>query len=278
MRRMSDAKLLASYRIDRPGKISLKDWDCDDSGPFGDKGKEAAEAALAEEVERLDVLQDKLYASRRHAVLAVLQAMDTAGKDGAIGKVFGPLNAQGVNVSSFKKPSELELSHDFLWRIHHACPAKGEITVFNRSHYEDVLVVKVHKWADADEIEARYGHINAFEDMLAHAGTCIVKFYLHISKAEQKKRLQARLDDPEKNWKFSVADVAERKLWSDYRSAYETAIGRCASKRAPWYIIPANRKWYRSWLMARIMRHHLEALDLAYPPPAEGLDKVVLTD
>lgn len=278
MPRMSDAKLLNNYRIDRPGKISLKDWDCDDSGPFGDKGKEAGEEALAKEMKLLDGLQEKLYASRTHSVLTVLQAMDTAGKDGAISKVFGPLNAQGVTVASFKKPSELEMSHDFLWRIHRACPAKGDIMVFNRSHYEDVLVVKVHKWADADEIEARYGHINAFEDMLAHGNTCIVKFYLHISKAEQKKRLQARLDDTEKNWKFSPADVAERKLWNDYREAYEAAIGHCASKRAPWYIIPANRKWYRSWLMARIMRHHLEALDLRFPLPAAGLDKIVIPD
>ena len=275
---MSDAKLLDRYRIAKPQKVSLKDWDYDDAGPFGAKGKADAEAALADEVARLDVLQGKLAASRSHSALMVLQAMDTAGKDGAIHKVFGPLNAQGVNVYSFKKPSPLEMSHDFLWRIHRACPVKGDLTVFNRSHYEDVLVVKVHHLVDDEEIEARYDHINAFEDTLAHGGACIVKFFLHISKEEQKKRLEARLADPDKNWKFSPDDIAERALWSDYRKAYETAIGRCASKRAPWYIIPANRKWYRSWLMARIARHHLDDLGLKYPPAAKGLDGITIPD
>lgn len=269
-------KPIATYRIDSPQKVSLKSWDPSDTGQFTDKS--AGVAALAEEIEILDTLQEKLYASRKAGVIAVLQAMDTAGKDGTIRKVFGPLNAQGVSVANFKKPTPEELSHDFLWRIHRECPAKGDICVFNRSHYEDILVVKVHKLAPSAIIEQRYDQINAFENTLTDSGTCMVKFYLHLSRAEQKRRLEERLADPDKHWKFNPGDIAERALWADYREAYELAIGRCASKRAPWYIIPADKKWYRSWLIARIMRHHLEALDLEYPVAPPGFDKIVIPD
>ncbi len=273
---MSNTKLLARYRIDSPRKVSLKDWNTDDTGPFTEKDEAAA--ALAKEIALLDTLQEKLYAGHQAAMLMVLQATDTAGKDGVVRKVIGPLNAQGVSVTSFKKPTAEELSHDFLWRIHKACPAKGDIEVFNRSHYEDVLVVRVHKLAPDDVIERRYEQINAFEETLARSGTCIVKFFLHISKAEQKRRLEDRLADPNKHWKFNSGDVSERALWDQYTDAYEIAIGRCASKRAPWYIIPANKKWYRSWLIARILRHHLEALALTYPVAPPEITKIKIPD
>lgn len=274
---MGDRDLISGYRIDKPGRVRLADWDTGDCGPFsGKNGKDEAAEALAAEVARLDTLQEKLYAGRQAAVLVVFQAMDTGGKDGCLRKVFGPLNSQGVMVQNFKKPTAEELAHDPLWRVHRTVPGRGEITVFNRSHYEDVLIVRVHGLAPRKTIERRYEHIRAFESLLADSGTCIIKFYLHISKAEQKKRLEARLADPEKHWKFNPDDLAERKRWDDYREAYELALGRCAATHAPWYVIPADKKWYRNWLVARIVREHLDGLRLAYPAAPPGLDKIVV--
>jgi PPK2 family polyphosphate:nucleotide phosphotransferase len=229
---------------------------------------------LARGVKDLSNAQELLWASDTYAVLVVFQAMDAAGKDSAIEHVMSGVNPQGVQVVSFKQPSAEELDHTFLWRISKAAPERGRIGIFNRSHYEDVLVPRVHGLVSGDRIEARYGQINAFERHLAENDVTILKFYLHISKKEQKARLQARLDDPTKRWKFSPADLAERKHWHDYVTAYRIALERCSTEWAPWFIVPADRKWYRNAVVARILRTTLEALDLTYPPDPPGLDKI----
>ena len=237
-----------------------------------DEGRELK----AELDKRLKELQEVLYAESKQAVLAVFQAMDTGGKDSTIRKVFGPLNPQGVRVSNFKAPTDLELSHDFLWRVHAQCPAHGMIGVFNRSHYEDVLIVKVKGWAKPKVIRQRYEQINAFEDLLGQSGTHIVKFYLHISKDYQKQRLQRRLDRPDKHWKFNPADLKERAIWGDYRKAYETAMRRCSTDDAPWYIIPAERRWYRSLVITQVMVELLESMKLKYPEPTFEVSDIVI--
>lgn len=237
-----------------------------------------AEDALDATHERLNELQEILYAEAKHAVLVVLQAMDTGGKDGTIRRVLGPLNPQGVRVSSFKQPTPEELAHDFLWRIHQEVPAKGMIRIFNRSHYEDVLVVRVHGMVPESEINRRYEQINTFERSLSENGVTILKFCLHISKEEQKQRLQDRLDRPDKHWKFSSGDLAERELWDNYMDAYETALSRCSTPWAPWYVVPANRKWYRDFAVGHILLDTLEDMDLRYPEPEAGLDKIVVGD
>lgn len=267
-------KLAERYLV--KGKVKLAARDADDKGDFEDKDE--ALAAVAEDQARLDELQQVLYAQGRHAVLVVLQAMDTGGKDGTIRHVLGPLNPQGVGVASFKRPTDEELSHDYLWRIHRAAPKKGMIGVFNRSHYEDVLVARVHRLAPERELESRYAQINAFEKHLAENGTLILKFYLHITKDEQRRRLQSRLDDREKHWKFDAGDIAERGHWDEYMKAYEKALSRCSTPWAPWYVIPANRKWFRNFLVARLLRLALEGLSLKFPAPPEGLDQVVIPD
>jgi PPK2 family polyphosphate:nucleotide phosphotransferase len=264
---------LERYRVRAgDGTPSLSDVDPSDGTalPFS---KDELERATAADVAEIDRLQDILYAQAKHAVLVVLQGLDTSGKDGTIRKVFGPIDPLGVVATSFKKPTPRELSHDFLWRIHKAVPPVGAIGIFNRSHYEDVLVARVQGLVSGDRIEARYGQINAFERHLAENVT-ILKFYLHISKKEQKARLQARLDDPTKRWKFSPADLAERKHWHDYVTAYRIALERCSTEWAPWFIVPADRKWYRNAVVARVLRSTLEALDLTYPPDLPGLDKI----
>ena len=239
-----------------------------------------AEPVSDELRERMRDLQEQLWAQREHRLLVVLQAMDTGGKDGAIRRISEGMNAAGLRVATFKAPTPPELAHDYLWRIHPPVPGDGEVVVFNRSHYEDVLVVKVHGWAPPERIERRYGHITAFEQLLADEGTTIVKLHLHISKAEQKERLQARLDDPTKLWKFNPGDLEERELWDDYQAAYETALTRTSTAAAPWYVIPANRKWYRDLLVQTLLVRTLEDLDLRWPDPPEGLDpaKVVIPD
>ena len=206
----------------------------------------------------------------------MLQAMDTGGKDGAIRHVFDGVNPQGVRVASFKVPTPEERAHDYLWRVHKQTPGSGEMVIFNRSHYEDVLVVRVHELVPKAVWSRRYEQINNFERMLAEEGTTILKFYLHISPDEQKERLQARLDEPHKNWKFSTGDLAERKRWDEYMQAYEDMLSKTSTKWAPWYIIPANRKWLRNLLMSQIIVDTLEGLDMKYPEPEEGLDKVVI--
>lgn len=252
------------YRVEPGKRIDLSRRNPADKNAFSGKRKEA-EKRLSQLNEVLIGLQELLYAERRHKVLVVLQAMDTGGKDGTIRRVFGPLNPQGVRVVSFKKPTVEELDHDFLWRIHRHAPGKGDITIFNRSHYEDVLVVKVHKLVSEERIDARYEHINRFERLLADEGTLILKFYLHIDKEEQKERLQSRLDNPDKQWKLSPSDLEERKLWAEYEKAYETAINHTSTEWAPWYIVPANDEWYRNLVVATVMEKALKGLKMGYP-------------
>jgi PPK2 family polyphosphate:nucleotide phosphotransferase len=259
----------------RPGRsFQLEDLPTTDVAGFKDKAD--GRGQLEKHLERLRELQHLLYADGRHAVLIVLQAMDTGGKDGTIRHVMSGFNPAGCMVTSFKVPSEEEKKHDFLWRIHHAVPPKGVIGVFNRSHYEDVLVVRVHKMVPKEVWKARYKQINEFERMLTETGTTIIKFFLHISKKEQAKRLKARIEDKKKNWKFSSADLAERKLWSEYQDAYEDALRECSTEWAPWTVVPADVKWARDEMVARVMVEKLETLDLRYPKPQKDLDLVVV--
>ncbi len=265
---------LERYRVPLSGwSTQLADIDPRDRAGMPLPRPEVEEATAAD-IAEIDRLQDILYAQAEHALLIVLQGSDTSGKDGVIRRVFGAVNPLGIAAVSFKEPTPLELAHDFLWRIHKAVPAAGMIGVFNRSHYEDVLMARVHGLAPPERIEARYGQINGFERHLAENGVTIVKFYLHISKEEQKERLRARLDDPAKRWKFKSSDLAERKYWDDYIAAYQTALERCSTEWAPWFVVPADRKWYRNAVVARLVRSTLEALDLSYPPDTPGLDKL----
>ena len=217
-----------------------------------------------------------MYAEQKHKVLVVLQGMDTSGKDGVIRHVFEGVNPQGVKVASFKVPTPEELAHDYLWRIHKQTPGKGELVIFNRSHYEDVLVVRVHDLVEKDVWSRRYDQINHFERMLADEGTIILKFFLHISLDEQKKRLQDRLDNPDKHWKFSVGDLKERKLWSEYVKAYEDVLQKTSTEWAPWYLVPANHKWYRDLVIGTILVDTLKGLNMKYPQPADDLSKIVI--
>ncbi|MGH9265307.1 MAG: polyphosphate kinase 2 family protein [Acidimicrobiales bacterium] len=252
------------------GKVDTRSTD----GAPGDKA--ATEAAAKELYGRLAGLQERLYAEGERSLLVVLQALDAGGKDGTINHVFRGLNPAGSRVVSFKVPSEEERSHDFLWRVHAKVPAKGEVVVFNRSHYEDVLVVRVHGLVPEDVWRPRYESINHFEANLAAAGTRIVKLFLHISKEEQAERFQARLDDPTKHWKFRKGDLAERARWDDYLAAFEEALTRTSTAAAPWYVVPADRKWYRNWAVSRILLETLEDMDPQYPP-GEDLAGVVIT-
>jgi PPK2 family polyphosphate:nucleotide phosphotransferase len=256
-------------------EISLKDYDPDYHGSYD---KETANAEYEKLQTRLDELQEILYAQGTQSLLLALQAMDTGGKDGTIKAAVRDVNPQGVTVVSFKQPSAEELAHDFLWRVHKRVPGKGQIVVFNRSHYEDVLVVRVNNFVPQERWEKYYDHINDFEKTLAENGTRILKFYLHISKEEQKERLQARLDDPTKHWKFAIGDLKTREQWDDYMTAYEVLLTKCNTEYAPWHIVPANRKWYRNLVVTKTIVDALESMDLKYPPAEEGLDKVVIPD
>jgi PPK2 family polyphosphate:nucleotide phosphotransferase len=215
-----------------------------------------------------------LYAEGKRRVLVVLQAMDTGGKDGVIRKVFTGINPQGVRVVSFKAPSATELAHDYLWRVHQQVPPKGMIHVFNRSHYEDVLITRVHGWVDDATARRRFRQINDFEAMLVEEGTVILKFFLHISKAEQKARLQDRLDDPAKQWKFNVGDLAEREKWNDYQRVYQEAINATSTPHAPWHVVPADRKWVRDVYVASVLVHTLTGLKMQYPAPPADLERI----
>ncbi len=229
--------------------------------------REEAEASVAEDSKAVDKLQERLWAERKRALLVVLQGIDTSGKDGTVRGVFNQCGPLGVEVTAFGRPSEQELAHDYLWRVHGATPAKGMIGVFNRSHYEDVLVVKVRKLAPAAAIEQRYEQINAFEKHLCENGVTLLKFMLHISRDEQRQRLQERLDQPDKNWKFNPADLEDRALWDEYEAAYEAMLSRCSTAHAPWRVIPADKKWRRNALVAAIVRKTLEEMAPAYPKP-----------
>ena len=257
-------------------QFSLSDYDPGYTADYRRKGETKAD--LARNVKRLQELQEVLWAEGKHALLIVLQAMDAGGKDGTIKHVMRGVNPQGCHVTSFKVPTEEELDHDFLWRIHKAAPRRGYIGIFNRSHYEDVLVVRVHNLVPEDVWSKRYEQINHFEKLLAESGTTIIKFFLHISKEEQKERFEARLQDPAKNWKFSMGDVEERAHWDDYMRAFEDAFSKCSTPWAPWYIIPANHKWYRNLAVSQIIIDTLERLDMHFPPPLPDADKIVIPD
>lgn len=244
--------------------VFLKDWDPAGNGEF-DRTK-AAETIAALRT-RLNELQDLLYADGRYGVLVVLQGIDTSGKDGTIRSVFEQVGPLGCSVESFGVPSQEELSHDFLWRYHIRAPKRGHIVIFNRSHYEAVLVERVKKIVPPAVWGARFDQINRFEEMLAAENTIILKFYLHISKNEQRERLQERVDNPRKRWKFRAGDLDDRKLWDDYRLAFEEMLGRCNTHTAPWYIVPGDRKWYRDIAIGRAMVQKLESLGLRYPDP-----------
>jgi PPK2 family polyphosphate:nucleotide phosphotransferase len=237
----------------------------DPGATFG-HDKVSSVAATQKEMERLRDLQDRLWAEAKRSVLVVLQGIDAAGKDGTIAKVMEAFNPQGCPVTSFKVPSAEELAHDFLWRVHKRTPGVGEIGIFNRSHYEDVLVVRVHGFVPRKVWSARYDQINAFEETLAKNGTTIVKFFLTIDRAEQRQRFQERVDDPRKRWKFKMADLEERKLWDDYQAAFDDALSKTSTPWAPWYVIPANRNWFRNLAVARILADTMAELKPAYPP------------
>jgi PPK2 family polyphosphate:nucleotide phosphotransferase len=263
------------YRLEPGKKIDLKDWDPDETSEFKGSKDDAAPRLLMLNQE-LEGLQELLYAEHKHKVLIVLQAMDTGGKDGVIRRVFEGVNPQGVRVAAFKVPTPEELSHDYLWRVHKVVPGKGEMVIFNRSHYEDVLVVRVHNLVPEAVWKDRYDQINEFERLLAKEGTTILKFYLHIDMDEQKRRLLARLNDPTKQWKFSVGDLAERKLWQDYMKAYEDVLSRTSTEWAPWYIVPANHKYYCHLVIAEALVDTLKELKMSYPAPEDDLSKVVI--
>jgi len=259
----------------KPGtKVNLKHFDPDDTGSF--KSSNDADDELKSLLEELNKLQYLLYAENKHALLVILQGMDTSGKDGTIRKVMGGLTPLGVEVKAFKAPHADELAHDYLWRVHQAVPRRGYVGIFNRSHYEDVLVVRVHNFVPARQWKERFEQINQFEKMLAENNVVILKFFLHISKKEQKARLEQRLNDPTRYWKFSLHDLEERKYWSDYREAYEDVLTKCSTDWAPWHIVPANRKWYRNYVVAKTMVKALRELDMKFPPPSIDLSKVVI--
>jgi PPK2 family polyphosphate:nucleotide phosphotransferase len=258
--------LASKFRIKPGQQARLEKRDPGDHSAFPDR--KAAEKQSAKDGEAVDKLQDRLYAEGKRALLVVLQGTDTSGKDGTIRHVFKETGPLGVAVVSFRRPSEEELAHDFLWRAHMAAPRRGFIGIFNRSHYEDVLIGRVRKLAPAAAIETRYEQINAFEKMLTENGTTILKFMLHISKKEQGERLQDRLDEAKSRWKFNASDLDDRKLWKQYTAAYELMLERCSTDWAPWHVIPADHKWARNAAIAAIVRETLETMNPQYPKPS----------
>ena len=253
---------LSQFRFDASSRLDSFDTYFDGGGD-----KDELKDQRDQEYERLHALQERLYAEREQSLLVVLQAMDAAGKDSSIEKLTGRLNAQSCKVHSFKKPTELEMSHDFLWRIHQRVPAKGEIGLFNRSHYEDVLIVKVHGWASPEVIERRYDYIASFESLLAERGTKVVKFMLNISPEYQLSRFRNRLENAEKHWKFNPGDLTERAHWDDYMEAFETAMQKTSTDAAPWYVVPAEHRRFRDYMIAKILADELEAMDPQFPEP-----------
>lgn len=264
------------YRVSSGKRFALSRFD-PAQAPFSGDSKADDKKRLASLGERLDDLQAKLHAGQKHKVLLVLQGMDTSGKDGTIRAVFENVDPLGVRVAAFKSPTPAELAHDFLWRVHAQVPAAGELAIFNRSHYEDVLITRVHGWIDDDECERRYQHINHFERLLSDTGTVIVKCFLHISRDEQRKRLQARIDDPEKHWKFDPQDVKERERWEDYQDAYGKALAATSTKWAPWVIVPSDSKRHRNLMVAELLADVLEGMKLEYPPAKPELEGIKIT-
>ena len=264
---------LSRYRVEPGSPVTLTDWLTDDDGGL-DRGH--AKDRTDDLNDRLEELQELLYAQGEHKVLVVIQATDTGGKDGTIRHVFDRVNPQGVKVASFKKPTDEELGHDYLWRVHRHTPANGEITIFNRSHYEDVLVVRVHDLVPEARWSRRYAHINSFEQLLAEEGTTIIKIFLHISSGEQRQRLQDRLDSKHKNWKFNRDDLKEREHWHEYQEAFRVMLERTSTDHAPWCVVPADRKWFRNLVVSEIIVQTLESLDMHWPEPERGLAELVV--
>ena len=262
-RRSKMARLGERLRVAPGTKVDLASIDPNDTHG---RSKRSSQQELADGLGRLTALQDRLWAEAKHAVVVVLQGIDASGKDGTIRHVMSAFNPMGCQVTSFKVPTPIELAHDYLWRVHQRTPAKGEIGIFNRSHYEDVLVVRVHELVPKPIWSKRYEQINEFEQALAESGTTILKFFLLIDRDEQKKRFQARLDDPTKRWKFRATDLDERKLWDSYIAAYAEALRRCSTTWAPWYVVPANHKWFRNLAVAEILADTLDDLNPQYPP------------
>ena len=260
------------FRFEPNGKVTLNELDAGYRGEHEDK--ESARPELEEYGERLRALQYLMYAENKRSLLIILQGMDAAGKDGTINHVLSTLNPQGCRVYNFKIPSPEELAHDYLWRIHQATPRKGYVAVYNRSQYEDVLVVRVHDLVPKDVWSKRYDEINAFEEQLTNNGTHILKFYLHIDKEEQLERFKERLEDPKRHWKISESDYAERGYWDDYRKAYEDAISKCSTTSAPWYIIPSNYKWFRNLAVSQVLVHTLESLNMKFPKPTVNIEEI----
>ncbi len=269
---MSKQPLIDAYRVAGRKKVSLAKIDPDDTAGF--KDKKQARKAMAENLRKMAESQYLLFAENKRSVLVVLQGMDSAGKDGTVRHVMGPLNPASCKVTSFKTPSEEDLAHDYLWRIHRHVPRKGEIGIFNRSHYEDVLIVRVHNMVANNIWQKRYRQINDFERMLSENGVHILKFFLHIGKDEQYKRLMARIDHPKKQWKVNPADFEQRKFWDDYQTAYEEAIARCSTAEAPWFVIPANKKWFRNLAVSQILADCLTNLKMKYPRTQFDLAKI----
>ncbi len=265
---------MKEYRVKPDGQLNLDTCNPDDTGEYKktDQGKEKAKAITVQLIGRLEELQERLYANGNRAVLIVLQGMDTSGKDGTIKSVMSGVNPQGCKVVSFKTPSSEELDHDFLWRVHQKAPSKGQIGIFNRSHYEDVLITRVHGWVSDKVVKQRFNQIKEFEELLHESGTTILKFFLHISKDEQKERLEERIRDPEKRWKFNEGDLEERKLWKNYMDAFEDVMAATSTDHAPWYIVPANRKWYRNLVVADRVVDALEDMELKTPPAPAGVN------
>lgn len=265
--------MIDSPHIVTPGKkLKLATRETNSKGDF--RNKDEANVATEKLLVELQDYQEKLYAESQRSLLVIFQAMDAGGKDGAVRTVFTGVNPQGCSVVSFKVPSTLERSHDFLWRHHLACPRKGMIGIHNRSHYETVLVERVHDIAPKNVWSARYEQINHFEATLAAEGTTVLKFFLHISKEEQKERLQSRLDEQDKHWKFNIGDLAEREKWDDYQAAYEDALEKCSTPAAPWYIIPADYKWYRNYAIAKVIVDAMKEIDPKFPKNTVDLSKV----
>jgi len=269
----------ARQRFRAPKKLKLRDEDAAATPLRSDKPgkgdvKTREREATAELTARIAEIQEMLYAQRRHKLLLVLQGMDTSGKDGTVRALFRQINPMGLRGVQFKAPNDAELAHDYLWRVHRQVPARGEIAIFNRSHYEDVLVPLVHGMIDEKECKRRYAHIRDFERMLAETGTVIVKVFLHISKEEQRKRLQERLDDPDKQWKFDPNDIAQRAYWEQYQHAYERAIMATDAPHAPWFVIPADSKTHRNLMISTLLLEIMTALKLSFPPPDPALSEL----
>ncbi len=256
---------LERYWVKPGAGVDLEKIDGNEKVLFNGTGKEENERQFDELQDELQELQKRLYAQNKHRVLVVMQAMDTGGKDGCIKHVFSRIDPQGIHVRSFKKPNEEELSYDFLWRVHSKVPHRGQLVIFNRSHYEDIIAVRVKKIFPDDVWKRRQRHVVEFERMLAEEGTTIIKIFLHISKDEQKRRLEARLANPAKHWKINPDDLVDRARWDDFMTAYEDVIGKTSTEFAPWYVVPADRKWYRNLCVARIMLDTLKKLNMEYP-------------